>query len=181
MKRLSLIIFFTIPFFLKAQTVDKQIVKVDTIPGHGYEIMYVGDPEKRRINLNGQLAMGDCFGPVHYNWPDAKVKIDSIYNLKQNWRLATTAQLRTIYTITQAIMDKKRIRVAGFGWQGISGLYWCNNSPDGSFNDLDNLAVAGSQNNREFEVSEGSGSDFATSDWGHGLKYKEQLLMVRKY
>ncbi|EHQ30001.1 hypothetical protein [Mucilaginibacter paludis] len=181
MKRLLLIALLILPSLLRAQ-VKQQIARVDTIPGHGYEIMYVGKHEKLTTRTSdGEIQSLDYFNSIEYNWPKAKFKIDSIYNLKQGWRLSTTAQLKTIFKITQAIMNQKDIRIGSYDFIGINGLFWCNNSPDGSFNDLDNLAVAGSQNSREFEVERGSGKDYATSDEGYGLVYKEQLLMVRKY
>ncbi|MCC8426941.1 hypothetical protein [Mucilaginibacter sp. UR6-11] len=177
-----------------SQDLPKKRIKIDTANSHGYEIMYCGDYISKNVNLyeNGALKhLTKQFLREHqYSWEGAKTLIDSVNNLREGWTIPTTNQLRTIFVLTQTILDKKRIRIGSLDWQGIYLSYWCYNGDDKEKINTDSIYNAGSRNERDFEISDSNfktGGNLVNGDDPKFLgahvngKIANKVLFIRKY
>jgi len=81
-------------FVAQAQLVKDQILKVDTVPGHGYEVMFIGNKVTKKVYVKTDSGVKsvdkDFYNPGDHTWDQSKNKIDSIAALNSNWELPTT-------------------------------------------------------------------------------------------
>jgi hypothetical protein len=184
---------------VNGQDLRKNIIKVDTVPGHGYEVMYMVKPIKKDVVEtfnNGPLLNGkkdkrndinktvseNFYRPVKYNWKQTQNISDSLTKLNENWRLPTLNQLKTIFNKTKDEMNTHAVRLGSLEWQGIFFLYWCNN---GSYNPIneESIYAAGSENGREFGYHPLTGKSLIDSDDPQIPDYKVRfyLLFIKSY
>ncbi len=105
MKKICLAFLISLTSFAtKAQIVKDQIFKVDTVPGHGYEVMFIGNKITKKVYIKTDSGVKsidkDFYRPGDYTWDHAKEIIDSVNNIDANWVLPSTKQLkiRHLYT-----------------------------------------------------------------------------------
>jgi len=194
-KPLTTILFVLLAFASRAQTVKEQFYKVDTVPGHGYEIMFIGSPVTKKVytktDAGVKATLQTFYRPGDYTWDQAKVKIDSVFRSNGNWSLPTVSQLQTIITLTQAILDKQRIRLGSLDYEGLLGAFWCcNQTKNGQIN-IDSIYNAGLVDGQHFAKTESNakrsdGTRLVDDDnpgnvSGTGGKITDHLIFIRKY
>ncbi|WP_158991437.1 hypothetical protein [Mucilaginibacter sp. L196] len=164
-----------------SQDLAKQQIKIDTIQGHGYEILFVSNPISRKIYVKTSAGVKQdikqLYRPIEYKWESVLSLLDSI---KSGWALPTTTQLETIYKSSQSDMDKSGIRLGSLDYVGVSGSYWCYNGVM-SNEPVTKLVYIGGVIGESFHKGEGFDAD--PNKYGNFTVAKEnyKVILIRKY
>jgi hypothetical protein len=146
MKRIIFILLLSPVFMAHAQELLTDHLKADTVPGHGYEVLYMGDyvlqdtliQKYLNVMVAGKMMKIDngydhkkhrVFETNVYKWAQVVHIADSVYKLNQGWRIPTVNDMRFLFTF---LKNRESLSSPWDSYRLIDSqgdTFWCYDKP----------------------------------------------------